>query len=86
MFMKSSEVEDVGLISLDGVKIEHGATTETIFGVCSRTVCREILTGAPGQKPLVFALFTAANSYAFAAANAKELQSWIVKLDPTGTS
>ena len=31
----------------------------------------------------MFTLFTASNSYALSAPNAKELQSWISKLDPT---
>ncbi|KAI5122123.1 hypothetical protein M0805_000771 [Coniferiporia weirii] len=34
-------------------------------------------------KRFMFTLFTASNSYALAAPNAKELQSWITKLDPT---
>ena len=35
------------------------------------------------QKKLTLTLFTASNSYALAAPNAKELQSWTSKLDPT---
>ncbi|THH02632.1 hypothetical protein EW145_g6722 [Phellinidium pouzarii] len=34
-------------------------------------------------KRFMFTLFTASNSYALAAPNAKELQSWTTKLDPT---
>ncbi|EJD00829.1 kinesin-like protein [Fomitiporia mediterranea MF3/22] len=34
-------------------------------------------------KKFTFTLFTASNSYALAAPNAKELQSWTTKLDPT---
>ncbi|KAF4615993.1 hypothetical protein D9613_011478 [Agrocybe pediades] len=34
-------------------------------------------------KPHSFTLFTSSNSHALAAPNAKELQSWITKLDPT---
>ncbi|GLB33311.1 putative TRAFAC class myosin-kinesin ATPase superfamily protein [Lyophyllum shimeji] len=34
-------------------------------------------------KPFSFTLFTASNSHALAAPNAKELQAWITKLDPT---
>ncbi|KZO94831.1 kinesin-domain-containing protein [Calocera viscosa TUFC12733] len=35
------------------------------------------------DKPFTFTLFTASNSHALAAPNAKELQSWMTKLDPT---
>ncbi|KAF8659518.1 hypothetical protein AX16_001817 [Volvariella volvacea WC 439] len=42
---------------------------------------KEMLLG----KPFAFTLFTASNSYALAAPNHKELQSWAVKLDPTRT-
>lgn len=35
------------------------------------------------QKPFSFYLFTSSNSHALAAPNAKELQSWVAKLDPT---
>ncbi|KZT74459.1 kinesin-domain-containing protein [Daedalea quercina L-15889] len=34
-------------------------------------------------KKFTFTLFTSSNSYALAAPNLKELQSWIIKLDPT---
>ncbi|KAF5372014.1 hypothetical protein D9615_008057 [Tricholomella constricta] len=40
---------------------------------------KEFLLG----KPFSFTLFTASNSHALAAPNAKELQAWITKLDPT---
>ncbi|KIY73283.1 kinesin-domain-containing protein [Cylindrobasidium torrendii FP15055 ss-10] len=40
---------------------------------------KEMLLG----KPFTFTLFTASNSHALAAPNAKELHSWITKLDPT---
>lgn len=40
---------------------------------------KELLLG----KPHSFTLFTASNSHALAAPNVKELQSWIMKLDPT---
>ncbi|KIY45170.1 kinesin-domain-containing protein [Fistulina hepatica ATCC 64428] len=40
---------------------------------------KEVLLG----KPHSFTLFTSSNSHALAAPNAKELQSWTMKLDPT---
>ncbi|KAG6830964.1 hypothetical protein H0H92_013676 [Tricholoma furcatifolium] len=40
---------------------------------------KEFLLG----KPFSFTLFTASNSHALSAPNAKELQTWVTKLDPT---
>ncbi|KAJ8514888.1 hypothetical protein ONZ45_g7618 [Pleurotus djamor] len=40
---------------------------------------KELLLG----KPFTFTLFTSSNSYAIAAPNAKELNAWLTKLDPT---
>ncbi|KAF7982304.1 hypothetical protein HWV62_28982 [Athelia sp. TMB] len=66
MYARSSELEEVGVISLDGVNVESDPQKEMLLG-----------------QRFSFTLFTSANSHALAAPNAKELQSWTTKLDPT---
>ncbi|KZS92630.1 kinesin-domain-containing protein [Sistotremastrum niveocremeum HHB9708] len=66
IYLRSDEVDEVNIISLSGVKVEHNPDMEELF-----------------KRKYVFTLFTSTNSLAFAAPSAKELQSWITKLDPT---
>ena len=83
LYSNSNELEDVGIISLEGAKVENDSTLEALFGVCLRNNSSVILPDRIYQKPFVFTLFTPTNSYALADSNAKEFQSWISRLDPT---
>jgi hypothetical protein len=84
IYAHSNELEEVGIISLTGVKVEHNPDMETLFVVSLRLLAFvTVLRGNSHQKRFTFTLFTASNSHAFAAPNEKELQYWISKLDPT---
>ncbi|EJD54101.1 kinesin-like protein [Auricularia subglabra TFB-10046 SS5] len=66
MYSRSNELDEVGVISLSGAKVEHDPTMDDLFG-----------------RKHMFTLFTPSNSHALAAPNAKEMQAWAMKLDPT---
>ncbi|EJU06137.1 kinesin-like protein [Dacryopinax primogenitus] len=66
IYAHSNELEELSVIALNGVNVEHSSQLAVLF-----------------DKPFTFTLFTASNSHALAAPNAKELQSWMIKLDPT---
>lgn len=84
MYAHSNELEETGVVSLSaGTKVEYNPEMEALFAV-------SLLRFMPYNMPLTvlqrkhtFSLFTASNSYALSAPSAKELQSWITKLDPT---
>lgn len=61
---------------------------EALLGVCEGRLFTSMFADFADREPnsqkrFAFTLFTASNSYALAAPNAKELQSWATKLDPT---
>ncbi|KAH9963374.1 kinesin-like protein [Lactifluus volemus] len=66
VYKHSNEVEEITVISLDGVNVESNSEMESLLG-----------------KRFTFTLFTSSNSHALAAPNLRELQAWIIKLDPT---
>ncbi|KAG8981948.1 kinesin-like protein Klp8 [Tulasnella sp. 425] len=68
LYAHSNELEEIGVISLSGVGVK---------------VDYDPHMEALFARKHTFQLFTASNSYALSAPNAKELQSWISKLDPT---
>lgn len=85
MYTHSNELEEVGVISLSGVKVESSIDMATLLGVSTfARPHRNILTVY--QKPNLFTLFTSSNSHVFSAPNDRELNIWISKLDPTRIS
>ena len=89
-YAHSNELEEKGVINLNAVNVESNPDMETLLGVSrwflDRFTFSEVLICACflcAQKKFTFTLFTASNSYALAAPNGKELQSWTSKLDPT---
>ncbi|KAG9000608.1 kinesin-like protein Klp8 [Tulasnella sp. JGI-2019a] len=65
IYAHSNELDETGVITLSGVKVECNPDMEALFG-----------------RKHTFTLFTASNSHALSAPSTKELQSWLVKLDP----
>jgi kinesin family protein 1 len=84
IFAHSDEVEETGVINLNGVNVESDPHKETLLGVSVFLIIQNIhFLSNQLQKPFSFTLFTSSNSHALAASSTKDLQSWISKLDPT---
>lgn len=84
VYSQSNEVEEIAVINLDGTNVDSDPQKELLLGV-SGCLCYIVIIGIDKflKKRFAFTLFTSANSYALAAPNLKELQSWTSKLDPT---
>ncbi|KAJ7163847.1 kinesin-like protein [Mycena crocata] len=82
IYSHSNELEEVGIVSLEGVNVESDPHKEMLLGASFSVICACLFLTV-SQKPFSFTLFTSSNSHALAAPNLKELQSWSTKLDPT---
>ncbi|ELU38361.1 kinesin-like protein [Rhizoctonia solani AG-1 IA] len=85
LYARSNEVEELAVISLPpGLKVENDPNWENMTGV-SGSLCssRAIINQSALKHKNTFTLYTSSNSYAMKAPNAKEQQSWMLKLDPT---
>ncbi|KAF8304782.1 kinesin-like protein [Clavulina sp. PMI_390] len=68
MYAHSNELEEVGVISLSDSSVKVEHTAQM---------------DALFDRKFTFTLFTPSNSHAFAAPNLKEMQTWLLKIDPT---
>jgi len=68
IYSHSNELDELGVINLNDRSVKVEHTAEM-----------DILF----DRKFTFTLFTSSNSHAFAARSQKELQSWLLKIDPT---
>jgi kinesin family protein 1 len=83
IYSHSNELEEVGVVGLDGMNVESDPQKEILLGVRDLFHTDLYKSLMFLQQRFSFTLFTSANSHALAAPNLKELQSWTSKLDPT---
>lgn len=84
VYKQSNEVEEMAVISLDGVNVESNPDMEFLLGVSTDRFlfCAYVILTYL-KKRFTFTLFTSSNSHALAAPSLKELQAWTTKLDPS---
>jgi kinesin family protein 1 len=87
MYQHQNELEEEGVISLTGVKVEASPEMATLLAVSAHVrvhiLCLTHSNNPFYQKLHTFTLFTSSNSHVFAAPNDKEMHAWINSLDPT---